>query len=515
MGNTISSHLFSLNKKDQNNFDSLKNKIDCITKGHYQLNVFGKDIIENKTQDFVDPLRAIKDLCTDIVVEEFFVTDESLYRFMETVYGVHDEILKYYKSIKDLDEWDVFFIYKGGNILKFVSTEFLLELPHATVKEFEKFYKPYFKRSDADYAIYINSSIDDYEIVYKELSIIAYEIQKYLKNLFETNLEYFFDYPKYKSCYKSDILFKHLQKFKELEDRNIDNIALGNTRAEFKDNFKYQNRDDIFVKFTDDEESKSLLNYVQKNECYFYNSFNTALHFGRENFNIRFNLIRTKINFTLQEESDYGPSTLNIGGELIDVSLAHKSDFKEEGFWKNVKSNVKVYTLENKHGSTQFLSYSVRYLIQDLETILFKQSEIPWQDCKYVKRLNRLFYFYFIDIFVTINSGNKRIALLKDYRTLVLDTYREDKSRLNITKFQNKYPEISNLGIGTLIKYLDGVKKKVKTKDDKEQFKSMIDIIVVNDDFVLQTLENIKKYCSRDGIIKKSSIYSAETKDIL
>ncbi len=46
----------------------------------------------------------------------------------------------------------------------------------------------------------------------------------------------------------------------------------------------------------------------------------------------------------------------------------------------------------------KFKSYSFEYLIYDLENILFRQSEVPWDDRKYAKRVNRLLFLYLIDL---------------------------------------------------------------------------------------------------------------------
>ena len=57
-------------------------------------------------------------------------------------------------------------------------------------------------------------------------------------------------------------------------------------------------------------------------------------------------------------------------------------------------------------------SYTIDYLIYDLEEILFNENMFPWEDKKYYKRLYRLFYMYFVDIFINIEDGSLRYNIL-------------------------------------------------------------------------------------------------------
>src|SRR5690606_38761436 len=123
-----------------------------------------------------------------------------------------------------------------------------------------------------------------------------------------------------------------------------------------------------------------------------------------------FNLTRTKLHFTLQDQDG---NQQPVEGELIDVSINHRDDTRLRHFFEHLGSQIVTYTL--KHPDTDvtltFKSYSLEYVTSDLEGILFLSFEVPWEDPKYVKRLNRLMYVYFIDIFVKRADTSARLEV--------------------------------------------------------------------------------------------------------
>ena len=145
-----------------------------------------------------------------------------------------------------------------------------------------------------------------------------------------------------------------------------------------------------------------------------YISLNKTLEFKSGNGGVtKFALVRTKINFNLVAENEGTSKTLNMGGELIDVSIPHRKDKSINDVFNHLDKAISRYTVTNKDKSLEFNSYSLLFLIEDLEKILFHVAEYPWDDNKYVKRLNRLCYLYFLDMFIRERNNLNRKSILQ------------------------------------------------------------------------------------------------------
>ena len=254
---------------------------------------------EIESKDFyVDTAANLKGIATDFVVKEFFKTDSSLFNFMEIIYTTYSEIINYYRSVRFvnvsgdarlLNEDELFFIHKGGNVLRIVSTEFLLELPASVSRELSTFYSPFFKRSDADFSIYISPYIEDYDKVYEEVGIISFLTLDYLRNIFIENPENYFDYFKYNMLVKNEILHKHLMRFNHIEGYKFESLSVGTGG-------KGVNNDVVVIPSSEKMVRRITLD---KYNPVFINSYNSALDIVRNNRRAKFTLARTKVSLAL------------------------------------------------------------------------------------------------------------------------------------------------------------------------------------------------------------------------
>ena len=94
-------------------------------------------IQEDQGNPLEDADKDLKDLATDMVVNKFFTTKDSLLRFMKVVYENIDTALSDYRSSIGVDERAIFLLFKGGNVLRMVANE-LFELVSPEAKEFCK-----------------------------------------------------------------------------------------------------------------------------------------------------------------------------------------------------------------------------------------------------------------------------------------------------------------------------------------------------------------------------------------
>ena len=94
-------------------------------------------------------------IVTDFVSDNFFDRSSRLFRFLNVVFSHYNDMLDQFKKQKGLREKDVIFLFKGGNVLRIVAKDFFLELPENTSRNIVNYYSSFFKRSDADFSIFL------------------------------------------------------------------------------------------------------------------------------------------------------------------------------------------------------------------------------------------------------------------------------------------------------------------------------------------------------------------------
>ena len=461
-----------------------------------------------------DQTRPLKTIATDIVVNEFFQTKDTLYYFLSFVHDFFDETLAQYRQLNQLSEKQLFFLFKGGNMLRFVSHEFLLELPNSATRELDDFYAPFFKRSDSDFSIYVDPRVDQYDRVFHECTLIAYLVQNEIRKEFLAHTDHYFDFFRFKRSYREQLLQPYLAKFNQAKgfENEFVNFGILNTSANSAGSFAYAIDADSTLEFVRNDEidrAQEVRTAVQapinegeqSADSFMTITHNNALDFSKEGVDARtkFNLTRTKVIFTLLRKSG---ALQNVGGELIDVSVPHRDDDAVAPFFDDLEKKVAVYTLSSDHCRFTFKANSLLYLIKDLENVLFMRSEYPWMDRKYVKRLNRLVYLYFVDAFVRLDSGAEKLALFRNLREKVFVPLQTDPLATDIS-IDKSFD--GDLAVQHFLGLLRSLQEKIST-DQLSEFQAMTNVIVENLDKIIQVLENVRSYCSTDGRVPRSAI---------
>lgn len=478
------------------NIRSVEEIVSIVRDGSYKLIKPGMMYKPFKGEDNEDEIKPLKNVATDIVVEQFFQTDETIYRFLNLVYTTFAEALQIYRDKEGILDENLFFIYKGGNILRFVSREFMLQIPAVAHEEFKRYYTPYFKRSDADFSIFIHPNIRDYRKVHDDMGLLSYLLQDRIRDILLSNPGHYFDFMRYDKEYRKEVLMKYLPKFNE-GDFSFTNIT-------FTGDKDYETRDDFAIKFLDEEDSiKYTLN---ESDSFITVSHNDALIFYTgvdEDRPSHFKLVRSKIYFNLFDKAG---NRLKVGGELIDVGIDYPEDVKNVHLLENMDSALYVYSVRHKECELDFISYTISNLIYDLEEILFEKYIFPWEDNKYTKRINRLFYMYFIDVFLRVNDGEARIDLYNRLRDSFISMIEGKRSDLVI----DNELEISKLSV-----FLDIIRRRAHTEVEKNRMQVLLELLVQNSNFTISSLEQIKSYCAKDGIITEKDIYTGDISDIV
>lgn len=476
-------------------------------------------VVPSKEEEYTDLNRELKGICTDIVVQEFFKSDDTLYQFLNLVYTEFEGAIREYKKIHDLEQNDIFFTFKGGNILRLVYKELILELPNNAAKNIMEFYKKYFKRSDADFSVYINPHLENYDKIFNDWCNISYYLQDKIRNTITENTTTYFDYFKYNKEYTTQILKKHLIHLQNADSltnpentdyygSKIHNIILLDNTANKP--IKYDPLDDFMIEFGDIE-TNLIRHDIAKTDSIMYISLNKALEFSGGNGElIKFALVRTKINFNLLVEHKHGTRKINMGGELIDVSLPHKDDLTTYEVFKNYNKSIARYTIHNDEESFEFNSYSLDFLIHDLENILFHQEQYPWDNNKYVKRLNRVCYLYFMVMLIQYKSNIKRQNTLQ---SIILNIIKDNGE---IEPLQGDHPADNIQEFNRILWYYKKTKLKTNLQMYKEEFNEFKTTILKNLNELLKGFDSINTYCTNGpGNIDLADIYDSNVDELV
>lgn len=364
---------------------------------------------------FVDLNRELKDIGTTFVVQQIFGTPDTLYNFMAEVYGKLDARLAAYRQAHSLPDKAMFILFKGGNVLRVVAQSYFDLLLPAYRDILEEEYADNFKRSDADFSIYIDETlVQNYDQVLEEVTEMAFDELNNIRSDFFANPEFYFDFLRFKNDYASGEMQPYLSQAKQIgaiTDPNnptwnganilqmelLDAAAAAAPACRYHGQFDYEYVLDPVTNAINATPRSRTRNWI-------FNSSNQTLQWtwGSDPTQIvKFYLVRSKIAFEYVYEQNGQRKNKDVGGELIDVSIPHRDDDRLRHFLDHYDDNVHDYTLISDDGKNQQMlkAYSLKYLADDLEFIIFDSFDRPWHGGgKYQKRVYRLFFLYILDL---------------------------------------------------------------------------------------------------------------------
>lgn len=498
--------------------------------------------------------REFEGIITDMITNEFIKSQDQTAQFIQTIYNTFNLAINSYIEYNGLPARSIFFIYKGGNILRIIAKDFTHELPGTAGDILQKYYGEYFKKSDADFSIFIDPSLDNYDKIFEDITKLSYLLLNYLRIIFMTNLTKYFNYYENSSDTKINLLkeiLNKLNKSSSLTDKSnryfnnkfvgivFDNIyVMDNNKVEFVPtsssrradslvDYAYPSKEELIlyklIPIHKAEQSSLILTETGKKQQILFNdrdsveyyiSVNKTLRFNLQNLFMAFNLVRMKVNFTgLLRDVEGKLYSEKLGGELIDVSIIHKDTSEIHNFFKNRDNYVRIFTYINGNTELSFRATSFEYLIHDLELILFKTVENPWVDNKYAKRIKRLMFLYFFNMLVTSVLSEIRPFILS-LKTLTIDpiliiqphTYNTTINKvIKDLDIFIKYSDEKHYNIKTLL-----VKYKNILQNSKNSIKYLIEFVKLleNDtNIMLKTLHEIQEYINTNGKLNLDKIY--------
>ena len=445
-----------------NTLDNIINQYDIISLvKNYKLDLDKKmNNFDNNNNN--DHNRELKNFFTDIVTN-YILDEDNLFNLLYIINKLYTKSITRYIEKNKLNNNDIIFLLKGGNILKLIAEKFWNELPKEAMYKLIDIYKPYFKRSDLDFGIYVNPNLNNSMKIIQEITIMSYKVQLIITDILLNNKNLFFKWFKYNKSYQNNLLCNFLKNINNLDIlKNPDSLYSNNKfiKIDFLSK-NYTNQNNKYIKFLIDENTsitdlndldnnKTISQKINKSTSpnknnFMYTSINNALKIHTNKRVLEFNLTRTKINFNLYVQKNINNNnSVSIGGELIDVSIGH--DEASEKFYKNKKNYIDVINLHNNNEKFEINIYSYKYLYIDLRFILFEVNYFPWYDTKYSKRLYRLFYLTFINLLTNKKKiQNKHIKITQQYYKLIYDIILKFKNNSNKNFNKNSIKKISNL----------------------------------------------------------------------
>lgn len=377
-----------------------------------------------------DPSRFIKDFNTDLVVENFFKTPDTLFNFLRFVYQKVDRKIAEYRTKNNIDDNGIVFIFKGGNVMRMIANNLLYHLRPDARDLLKERYAPFFKRSDADFGILINpDNIAQlrYEKVMDDMINLAYESLNEMRVEFEKSPAKYFNFFQYNNEYASQLFADALKRLNESEAlKDPENKTwLGSKFLQYQLNDVRGNKDidcdyhgqfDYQTKFSDADTKVVISTRLNDKPNWIKNTVNQALEFYSDEAKtkkVKFNLVRSKIQIQLAfQKPGQAMQQFIEGAEAVDISLSDREDYRmTPEFWKNIDHDLAFYVLKFDKTNEEFKlrSESMAGVFKDLHDVVFGQFDRPWSGKKWEKRVNRMFFFSIVEMLTTTGTGTTEI----------------------------------------------------------------------------------------------------------
>lgn len=489
-------------------------------------------ITQQSTGEYTDYNRDIKDLSTEIIVKNFFTSPQMFFNFLKLVYGNIDSALNQYKELNGLHDTAVFLLFKGGNVLRMVANEFFTQLPMEPREVLKNFYEPYFQRSDADFAVFIDNKLignmDFKEVMANVMELVSYELSK-IRDEFLKHPEKYFAFVELDKEYGAKELEVYLDKANKLPALNdINNedwygkkfIQINFNQVSTKPNLICSNTGGYDYKY-EIVGQNMLTTRISEEPNWIIKSDNRAIKFpwGTDPSKYtKFNLLRLKIGFDyLIENKEKNIIHNNFPGELVDVSFTDASDAKYRSFLDHKNEEIANYEINSPTGDDHITikAYSPYGLAEDLSEILFTNYDRPWHSGhKYFKRINRFFFLVTMEVINNFGLESKdakkyilsiRESLNKLYKLLPINNKSQKilySFKIEINSIINYYKKmkITNKFLSAMIPLLEDWIVKKPQSDDAVWFKEFLDVINDNLNIALEMEGKSKTNIPLDNI---------------
>ena len=513
--------------------------MDKLIELYEHIETDGKKISIEDVQP-ISPKIFIRDILTQYTIKNIF----DLNTQNKLIHIINKIMRSMYDQFYNKTKIRVYFIYRGGNILKMYKSSFESILPGKARKIFEEEFDEYFKNSDIDFY----NVIEDYkkysedELVYinKYIQMMCY-YGAYVARIFVMNNFNLFEYCRSNTVALNEDFQKLLDKMNEekkaseiseirktkfiglgfnqfmfMEEgydmdkilklpkskiidefiHNVDDISVFENYKKFKKSGRY----DLNISPKEEHVDVNPINYdqknlfkenfsklmeelVEKNKIFDYYISNNNEIYNKDEY-VDFSLVRLMINYVIVYERNGKYGLTNGSSELFDLSIGHPDDKMYSVY--NSKAIV-PHVFEYEDGlEDEIYIPAIHTTIVDLNKILYEGQDFPWEDQKYGKRLYRLMILLFVEE-ISRHSLDDMLKILK-------------------SKFKRKYNNIYDIKFETLLYRTDEIKKRLPTKYKKEfkQYVERYDEIISK---LINVVMKLRKFVNTKHQITKDDIY--------
>jgi hypothetical protein len=490
----------------------------------------------------MSPKLFLRDILTDYTVKNIFRIESQ----NKLIHIINKIMSSMYEQFYDATGIRLYFIYRGGNILKMYKNNFESILPGKARKMFKKEFEEYFKNSDIDFY----TVIDKFEkLTREELLGVNNYIQMmcyygtYVARIFVMNNFNLFEYCKFNTItLKEDFenlldemnedknesehkeireanfiglgfdKFMYMKKGYQLNQilnlpdyrvidefiHNVDDISVFENYKKFKKAGRYDinitpGDDDIVnintIKynqknlFTEDF-MEDMKELVDKNKIFDYYISNNNEIYNKDEY-VDFSLVRLMINYVVVYERNGRYGFTNASSELFDLSIGHPQDKMY-----SVYTSDAIIPYEFKYdGELKDEIYipAIETTVVDLIKILFEYKDFPWEDAKYVKRLYRLLILTFVNQF-SVSTLDQMGKILK-------------------SKKRRKYKDEYDTTFETLLYRNEELRQKLPPKYKKE-YKDYLEKYSEIMNRLFDIYLKIKGFVDTNKQIQKNDLYS-------
>lgn len=235
--------------------------IDYVTTGKFKFPVDMRETPITTEKETVLPVNHKKEfegIVTDFVTNEFFKNPATMAKFIKLMSTTFTSALHFYKQRSGLNDQDIIFIYKGGNILRLLAYEFMRDFPGDVAELLFKYYSSFFKKSDADFSILIRPTLPNFDKVQEDVTNIAYLLLIIIRIEFLKDPSKYFDFYTDNTETQTATLNSYFDKMKNAEalkdstnkfyGGSIESVTLGKFSVGNPKNITSSVRSDYLIK---------------------------------------------------------------------------------------------------------------------------------------------------------------------------------------------------------------------------------------------------------------------------
>ena len=429
-----------------------------------------EDEYDQESSDFVVRTSIVAH-ATEFVTHDLLGSQDTLaqMRIVHEVYQKFAPILAQFREKHGLGVDDVHLVYKGGNVMRFVMHGLVLGNPHL-IERIHTTYLDHFKASDIDFGITVTRTRPS-TITSNDVHLLTIECETAMQELRDAFIRSRGLISGLR--HSSDVLRDALQRaFANMKDsiRTHNNMYAESPLPEaiylrcmgmsVGDGAKYilqpsTARTDFAITLESANDSSRNTEHPPRVVCEsnrlpqtLYVSRNEALRFQTKKGGYRhFNLVRMKLCFEL---AFVDGDTRRLGGEVVDLSITHTDSIDPTPFVFDRLSGgsttiYETYKLRTPTKTYKLESYSVAGLACDTIRIVFEETDNPWDDKKYKKRIIRIMGLLLCEAFFEQGNGVSTETVVEAMQECVKLETRKLKAN-SLWAFMQKYVAIARSG---------------------------------------------------------------------